>query len=132
MVEPIEKTVILITAGDMKNEANPEMTENGFRSVASLAKHLPKTVSRVVCGLGRIHTQVAQALGLENRITELSIAAGVSVFPSIGADPTFPLAHGAEVKKGYLRCQKALIWWFSTGSLNNRTILLSAAIKLWL
>ena len=61
----MEKHVYVVTHGAKFSGANPGMTAEGFYQVAKLRNLLPGEINAVVCGTGRRHMDVAEALGLE-------------------------------------------------------------------
>ena len=60
----MEKHVYVVTHGAKFSGANPGMTAEGFYQVAKLRSLLPAEINAVVCGTGRRHLDVAEALGL--------------------------------------------------------------------
>jgi hypothetical protein len=92
------KKIYVVTHGDKFPGPNPGHTPTGNQEVAALRPLLPETPPAVVCGTGRRHSDVAEALGLEpTRFTclagdpdSLEIIEGVKM--AILADGhTFPL-----------------------------------------
>ena len=56
--------VFIVTHGSKYPGADPEMTPEGFRQIQALANDLPTHPSEVICGTGRRHQNVVEALGL--------------------------------------------------------------------
>ena len=56
--------IYIVAHGDKFEGFNPGMTGEGFTQVKALRPFLPKMPGDVVCGEGRRHRDVAQALGL--------------------------------------------------------------------
>lgn len=90
-ITPIEKTVYIVTPGDKDSGANPGMNHNGFAQVKALRPLLPpgNEIPMVICGTGRRHKDVYNALDLVCRPTFWTA--------SVGGPESLEKAHGQDM-----------------------------------
>jgi len=111
--------VFIITHGEKYDGFDPEMTPKGFIQINSLLDHLPEDPPEVICGTGRRHLGVANALGLN--VTCYNALVGRP--ESLERDGTVTLACGSIPREMYDKrgMKEALLTLLS--SLQDNTIL---------
>ena len=76
--------VYIVTHGDKSEGPNPGMTPNGYKQIRTLAHLVPSVPTKVVCGTGVRHDDVARALKL--RPNECNPRAGMADSLEMSAD----------------------------------------------
>lgn len=89
------KRVFIVTHGSKYPGADPKMTPEGFEQIRALVNHLPEHPSEVICGTGRRHLNVAEALGLNNTCYNALVGRP----ESLESDGTVTLACGQIIRR---------------------------------
>jgi len=92
------KEIYVVTHGDKEIGPNPGMTEKGKRDVAKLKQNLPENPSDIICGTGKRHIDVAEALGLTPR-NWTAVVGGPESLQKVKDEYVIMLANGEVLEQ---------------------------------
>lgn len=85
----MKKTVYVVSHGEKYAEINPSMTEAGFAQVSALKPLLPANPPLIICGAGKRHDDIREALNFNGSPTIWT--------PSVGGPESLEIIEGKKM-----------------------------------